>query len=428
VSTIRAIRGMNDILPDETPYWQQLESVLGRLMATYGYSEIRLPIVESTDLFRRGVGEVTDIVEKEMYTFLDRNEDSLTLRPEGTAGCVRAAIQHGLLNTPQRLWYAGPMFRYERPQKGRQRQFNQVGIEALGIATPDMDAEVILLTARLWRELGVLGDVQLQLNSIGNSESRAAYRDALVAYLQGCREQLDEDSQRRLASNPLRILDSKNPNTQALLDGAPALADFLDEESRVDFARLRELLEAAGVAYTVNPRLVRGLDYYNKTVFEWVTDRLGAQGTVCAGGRYDGLVEQLGGKAVPGVGFAMGMERLVLLLEACGEQQATPQYADLYVVSLGDAAQRQAIITTEQLRDNMPALRIVQHNGGGSMKSQMKKADRSGARIALIWGEDEVAAGTVSMKSLRAEDKERIGQQAIELEQLETTLRALLAG
>ena len=285
MSTIRAIRGMNDILPDETPYWQQLESVLGRLMATYGYSEIRLPIVESTDLFRRGVGEVTDIVEKEMYTFLDRNEDSLTLRPEGTAGCVRAAIQHGLLNTPQRLWYAGPMFRYERPQKGRQRQFNQVGIEALGIATPDMDAEVILLTARLWRELGVLGDVQLQLNSIGNSESRAAYRDALVAYLQGRREQLDEDSQRRLASNPLRILDSKNPNTQALLDGAPTLADFLDEESRVDFARLRELLEAAGVAYTVNPRLVRGLDYYNKTVFEWVTDRLGAQGTVCAGGR-----------------------------------------------------------------------------------------------------------------------------------------------
>ena len=428
MSTIRAIRGMNDILPNETPYWQQLESVLGRLMATYGYSEIRLPVVESTDLFRRGVGEVTDIVEKEMYTFLDRNEDSLTLRPEGTAGCVRAAIQHGLLNTPQRLWYAGPMFRYERPQKGRQRQFNQVGLEALGIATPDMDAEVILLTARLWRELGVLDDVQLQLNSIGNSDSRAAYRDALVAYLQGCREQLDDDSQRRLESNPLRILDSKNPDTQALLDGAPALADFLDEESSGDFARLREILEAAGVAFTVNPRLVRGLDYYNKTVFEWVTDRLGAQGTVCAGGRYDGLVEQLGGKAVPGVGFAMGMERLILLLEACGAQQAAPQYADLYVVSMGAVAQQQAIITTEQLRDNMPALRIVQHNGGGSLKSQMKKADRSGARIALIWGEDEVAAGTVSIKSMRAEDREHIGQQAIELEQLETTLRALLAG
>ncbi len=427
MSNIRAIRGMNDILPDETPYWQHLEGVIKRLMASYGYSEIRLPIVEPTELFRRGVGEVTDIVEKEMYTFLDRSDNSLTLRPEGTAGCVRAAIQHGLLNTAQRFWYAGPMFRYERPQKGRQRQFHQVGVEAFGIATPDIDAEVILLTARLWRDLGVADDVELQLNTIGSSASRAAYHEALVAYLRERIEQLDEDSQRRLDSNPLRILDSKNPQTQALLDEAPSLADFLDEESTADFARLCELLEAAGVAYTVNPRLVRGLDYYNKTVFEWVTDRLGAQGTVCGGGRYDGLVEQLGGKAVPGVGFAMGIERLVLLLEECGVQKAVQTDADLYVVSFGEQAQTQALAATEKLRDQMPQLRVVQHAGGGSFKSQMKKADRSGARIALIWGEDEVAAGTVSIKALRAEDNERVAQQSVALNELELTLRALLA-
>lgn len=427
MSNIRAIRGMNDILPDETPYWQHLEGAIKRLMASYGYSEVRLPIVEQTELFRRGVGEVTDIVEKEMYTFLDRSDNSLTLRPEGTAGCVRAAIQHGLLNTTQRLWYAGPMFRYERPQKGRQRQFHQVGVEAFGIATPDIDAEVILLTARLWRDLGVAQDVELQLNTIGSSASRAAYHEALVAYLRERIEQLDEDSQRRLDSNPLRILDSKNPQTQALLDEAPSLADFLDEESSADFARLCELLEAAGVAYTVNPRLVRGLDYYNKTVFEWVTDRLGAQGTVCGGGRYDGLVEQLGGKAVPGVGFAMGIERLVLLLEACGVQQAAQTDADLYVVSFGDEAQTQALAATEKLRDQMPQLRVVQHAGGGSFKSQMKKADRSGARIALIWGEDEVAAGTVSIKALRAQDDERVAQRSVAINELELTLRALLA-
>ena len=427
MSNIRAIRGMNDILPEVTPSWQYVENVIGKLMAGYGYSEVRMPIVEQTELFRRGVGEATDIVEKEMYTFLDRNEESLTLRPEGTAGCVRAAIQHGLLNTVQRLWYTGPMFRYERPQKGRQRQFHQVGAEAFGVATPDMDAEVILLTARLWRELGVADDVQLQLNSIGNAESRNAYRDALVSYLRERVDALDEDSQRRLDSNPLRILDSKNQGTQAVLDDAPSLVDFLDEESSADFARLKELLDAAGVAYTLNPRLVRGLDYYNKTVFEWVTDRLGAQGTVCGGGRYDGLVEQLGGKSVPGVGFAMGIERLVLLLEECGRLPEAISNADIYVVSFGEAAQREAVAAAEQLRDVLPGLRIVQHNGGGSFKSQMKKADKSGARLALIWGEDEVAEEKVSIKPLREQNNERVGQQSVPRAELEQTLRALLA-
>jgi histidyl-tRNA synthetase len=419
---------MNDILPDETPHWQYLESVIDGLMAGYGYAEIRLPVVEQTELFRRGVGEVTDIVEKEMYTFLDRNDDSLTLRPEGTAGCVRAAIQHGLLNTPQRFWYAGPMFRYERPQKGRQRQFHQVGVEAFGVATADMDAEVILMTARLWGMLGVENAVELQLNSIGSAESRAAYRGALVDYLRTREDALDEDSRRRLDSNPLRILDSKNPDVQALLDEAPVMSDFLDAASRDDFDHLCSLLQAAGVSFTLNPRLVRGLDYYNKTVFEWVTDRLGAQGTVAAGGRYDSLVEQLGGKPVPGVGFAMGIERLVLLLEAC---EALPQpsgQADLYVVSFGDAAQREALVVTERLRDTLGDLRIVQHTGGGSFKSQMKKADRSGARLALIWGEDEVARGTVSIKALREDVGDGAAQQSVAVTELETTLRAMLAG
>jgi len=427
VNKIRAIRGMNDILPDETPHWQYVEDVVRRLMASYGYAEIRMPVVEQTDLFRRGVGEVTDIVEKEMYTFLDRSDDSLTLRPEGTAGCVRAAIQHSLLLTPQRLWYAGPMFRYERPQKGRQRQFHQIGLEAFGIASPDMDAEVILLTARLWRELGISDAVQLQLNSIGNAGARQAYRDALVAYLKQHLDRLDEDSQRRLESNPLRILDSKNPETQALLDAAPAMQDFLDEESRSDFARLCELLDAAGVAYEVNSRLVRGLDYYNKTVFEWVSDRLGAQGTVCGGGRYDGLVQQLGGKPVPGVGFAMGMERLILLLAECAALPEGGAGVDVYVVSFGDAAQREAVVVTEALRDDLPGLSIVQHHGGGSFKSQMKRADKSGAGLALIWGEDELAAGTVTLKPLRARGGEQPAQQSVALENLQDTLRALLA-
>lgn len=417
---------MNDILPDETVTWRYLESTVAGLLASYGYGEIRMPIVEQTDLFKRSIGEVTDIVEKEMYSFQDRNGEGLTLRPEGTAGCVRAAIQNNLLNTPRRLWYCGPMFRYERPQKGRQRQFHQIGVEAFGVATPDMDAEVILMSARLWRRLGVAGSVRLELNSIGNTQARAAFRTALVDYLGERFDQLDDDSQRRMDSNPLRILDSKNPQTQALLDDAPSLADYLDEQSAADFARLRELLDAAGIAYQLNPRLVRGLDYYNNTVFEWVTDSLGAQGTVCAGGRYDGLVEQLGGKAVPGVGFAMGVERLTLLLEAAGALPPAPAETDVYLVSFGAAAEREAMVAGENLRELFPGLRIVQHTGGGSFKSQMKKADRSGARIALIWGEDELASGSVTLKYLRGGDDQQPAQQTVETGSLAALLRETL--
>ena len=429
MSNLRAIRGMSDILPDETSYWQYLEDIVRQVVSTSGYGEIRFPIVEHTELFKRSIGEVTDIVEKEMYSFPDRNGESLTLRPEGTAGCVRAAIQQGILNTTQRLWYMGPMFRYERPQKGRQRQFHQVGVEAFGVATPDMDAELILLTARLWRRLGIADSVELQLNSIGSSEARKNYRNALVAYLELHRDELDEDSRRRLQSNPLRILDSKSADTQRLLDGAPSLADFLDDESAADFARLCELLDAAELPYTVNPRLVRGLDYYNKTVFEWVTDRLGAQGTVGGGGRYDGLVQQLGGKATPGVGFAMGMERLVLLLAELGLAPGAASQADVYVVAVGDDAQRTALAVVESLRDKLPACKLVQHMGGGSFKSQMKKADKSGAKVALIWGEDEVAAGTVTLKTLRAEARteQRVAQQTLPVSELEAALAAALA-
>ena len=426
MSDITAIRGMNDILPDETPCWQLLERTVAAVLGAYGYGEIRLPVVEKTALFKRSIGEVTDIVEKEMYTFDDRNGESMTLRPEGTAGCVRAAIQQGMLNTPRRLWYAGPMFRYERPQKGRQRQFHQTGVESFGISTPDMDAELIVLCARLWRQLGLTDCVALQINSIGNADARKAYRDALVAYLQEHLEALDADSQRRLHSNPLRILDSKSPETQAILDNGPTLKDFLDEESNADFARLCELLDAAGVAYVVNRRLVRGLDYYNKTVFEWVTDRLGAQGTVCAGGRYDGLVKQLGGKSTPAVGFAMGMERLVLLLAEQGVE-ADASTVDVYVVAVGSDAELMALVATERVRETNPQLRIMQHAGGGSFKSQMKKADKSGARVALIWGEDEVVAQAVTIKSLREGDGERLQQSTVPLEELDSTLCAVLA-
>ena len=415
---------MNDILPEQTPVWQHLESVVAEVLASYGYGEIRLPVVEKTALFSRSIGEVTDIVEKEMYTFEDRNGDSLTLRPEGTAGCVRAAIQQGLLGVPRRLWYTGPMFRYERPQKGRQRQFHQIGVESFGIATPDIDAELILLSARLWRRLGLDEGVELQLNSIGSAAARAAYREALTTFLEGRREELDEDSQRRLHSNPLRILDSKNERTQALLDDAPSLEDYLDDESRADFARLREMLSAAGVPYVVNRRLVRGLDYYNKTVFEWVTDRLGAQGTICAGGRYDSLVEQLGGKPTPAVGFAMGMERLVLLLDEQGEGQGD-RVPQVYAVAMGDAARLAALACVEQLREQLPALAITQHAGGGSFKSQMKKADKSGAQFALIWGDDEVAQRAVSVKQLRGGDGG--GQQSVPLAELDRFLAAHLA-
>jgi histidyl-tRNA synthetase len=412
MNPIRAIRGMNDILPDEALQWREVEETAARLLASYGYGELRLPLVEQTDLFSRSIGEVTDIVEKEMYSFEDRHGDSLSLRPEGTAGCVRAAIQQNLLATPCRLWYGGPMFRYERPQKGRQRQFHQVGAEAFGFAGPDIDAELIALSARLWRLLGIDGAVRLELNSIGSPEARGRYREALVGYLAGHREALDADSQRRLETNPLRILDSKDPGTRAVLEGAPSLADHLDEESAADFDRLGSLLDAAGIPFVHNPRLVRGLDYYNKTVFEWVTEALGAQGTVCAGGRYDGLVAQLGGKATPGVGFAMGLERLVLLRAELGV--AAPAAApDVYVVAVGDAAERTALAESERLRDALPAARILRHAGGGSFKSQLKKADRSGAPVALVWGEDEVAAGEVVLKPLRGGEQRRLPLAAV---------------
>ena len=393
---------MNDILPQQAVTWRYLEDSVRRVLNSYGYGEIRLPIVEYTDLFKRSIGEVTDIVEKEMYTFEDRNGESLTLRPEGTAGCVRAGEEHGLLyNQVQRLWYTGPMFRYERPQKGRYRQFHQIGVETFGLQGPDVDAEVILMTARLWRELGLMDHVTLQLNSLGSNEARAAYKQGLVDYLSARRDQLDEDSLRRLESNPLRILDSKNPEMQALLADAPSLLDHLDEESRTHFEQLKAVLDQAGVRYEVNPRLVRGLDYYCKTVFEWVTDALGAQGTVCAGGRYDGLVEQLGGKPTPAVGFAMGIERLVLLLETLTDDSRFSNTPDFYIMGMGEAGQQQALLLAEKVREMLPQARVLTHCGGGKFKKQMKKADDSGARFALILGEEEIASQTVGVKFLR---------------------------
>jgi histidyl-tRNA synthetase len=417
---------MNDILPSQTPIWQQLEAVAGELFSSYGYSEIRFPLVEQTELFKRSIGEVTDIVEKEMYTFPDRNNESLALRPEGTACCVRAAEQHGLLrNQVQRLWYQGPMFRYERPQKGRQRQFHQMGIECFGLAGPAIDAEILLLTQRLWRRLGLAGVVTLELNSLGSADDRQRYRRALLEYLQHHHQQLDEDSQRRLLTNPLRILDSKNPAMQELLAAAPSLQDFLGAEARAHFDQLRHLLDAAGVNYRLNPRLVRGLDYYNHTVFEWTTDKLGAQGTVCAGGRYDGLVEQLGGSPTAAVGFAMGIERLVLLYQEHGSLPAgLGELTDLYFVVAGENLEASALVTAEALRDSMPDLGLLLHSGGGSFKSQMKKADKSGASYALILGEDEASAGKLTLKALRGQD---FGQQTMDQQELIQRLPTILA-
>ena len=409
MKNLQAVRGMNDILPADSALWQYLESTVASLLAGYGYQQIRLPIVEPTELFQRSIGEVTDIVEKEMYTFADRNGDSLTLRPEGTAGCVRAMLEHGLLGggVSQKVWYTGPMFRHERPQKGRYRQFHQVGVEAFNLAGPDIDAELIILSWRLWQKLGLHEAVTLELNSLGSSEDRARYREDLVTYLRERFDRLDEDSQRRLETNPLRVLDSKNPDTQALLVDAPKLADYLNEEARAHFEGLRALLDAAGIPYGINPRLVRGLDYYGLTVFEWVTDRLGAQGTVCAGGRYDGLVQQLGGKPAPAVGFAMGMERLLLLIDTLGKVPAElSRQVDVYLVTLGEGTQQAAIRLAEQLRDALPELRLVVHCGGGSFKSQFKKADKSGALYALILGEAEAAAGEVGLKPLREEGEQ----------------------
>jgi histidyl-tRNA synthetase len=409
MSKIQSIRGMNDLLPAQTPLWQYVERTAAQLLGTYGYQEIRFPILEQTELFKRSIGEVTDIVEKEMYTFEDRNGDSLTLRPEGTASCVRACEQNGLLfNQVQRLWYAGPMFRHERPQKGRLRQFHQIGVEAFGMVGPDIDAELIFLTARLWRKLGISEHVTLELNSIGSAHARAEFKRALVAYLQNYTAELDEDSQRRLHTNPLRILDSKDENTRRILVHAPSFSDYLDEESRSHFQSLCALLDAGGVAYRLNPALVRGLDYYGKTVFEWTTDKLGAQATVCAGGRYDGLVEQLGGKPTVAVGFGMGIERLCLLLEACEKIPADIIEAPhVYVVAAGERAEMAAIVLAESLREQMPALRVLSNCGGGSFKSQFKKADKSGAGIALILGDQEVDAGVVNIKWLRDEAREQ---------------------
>ena len=403
--SIQAIRGMHDVLPQQTPLWQFLESRIAAVLAAYGYHEIRMPILEMTELFKRSIGEVTDIVEKEMYTFDDRNGDSLTLRPEGTAGCVRAAMEHGLLhNQTQRLWYQGPMFRHERPQKGRYRQFNQIGVETYGMAGPDIDAEVILLSARLWKALGIPG-LELQLNTLGTPEERAEYRKELVTYFESNLQLQDEDSRRRLGANPLRILDSKNPGMREMLDAAPVLASYLGEESQSHFGFVCRILDEAGVDYVVNPRLVRGLDYYSRTVFEWVTDRLGAQGTVCAGGRYDGLVEQLGGKPVPAVGFAMGLERLIAILEEVNPEAADGN-VDAYLVVQGQAAGRESLVLAETLRDALPGLELVSNCGGGSMKAQFKRADRSGAAYALILGDAELAEGTVVVKPLRSGEQQ----------------------
>jgi histidyl-tRNA synthetase len=397
---------MHDVLPDESCQWQDFERIVRDLMAAYGYREIRMPTVESTDLFSRSIGEVTDIVEKEMYTFEDRNGDMLTLRPEGTAGCVRAGIQHGILhNQVQRLWYMGPMFRHERPQKGRYRQFHQFGVETFGIADPDIDAELIIMTARLWKLLK-LEDIRLELNTLGTNEARARYRQTLLDYLNANRDQLDEDSLRRLDSNPLRILDSKNPDMKSMIQSAPSLLDYLDTESAEDFEQLKIYLDDAGIEYTINPRLVRGLDYYCKTVFEWVTDQLGAQGTVCAGGRYDGLVEQLGGRSTPAAGFALGIERLLAMREAANIEVPQGQ-PDIYLLLQGESSSREGLLLAERLRDEYPGLNVLSNCGGGSFKSQMKKADKSGAAIALILGENEMAEKTVTVKFLREQKQQQ---------------------
>ncbi len=425
--TLQAIRGMNDILPEQTPLWRYFEGTVASLLDGYGYRQIRMPIVEATELFKRSIGEVTDIVEKEMYTFDDRNGDSLTLRPEGTASCVRAVLEHGISGggQVQKLWYIGPMFRHERPQKGRYRQFHQIGIEVFNLDGPDIDAELIIMTWRLWGLLGIRSAVTLELNSLGTSEARADYREALVEFLSARLDLLDEDSKRRLSTNPLRILDTKVPETQALLVDAPKLADHLDEASKLHFAGLKARLDAAGIPYVINPKLVRGLDYYSKTVFEWVTDKLGSQGTVCAGGRYDGLVEQMGGKPTAGVGFAMGIERLVLLLETLEQVPSDiARQVDVYFCAFGEAAELQALMLAEQLRDRLPGLRLQMNAGAGSFKSQFKKADKSGALFALILGEDELAQQVVGLKPLRDNGEQQHISWAALPEQLAACLQA----
>ncbi|MEF3074384.1 histidine--tRNA ligase [Methylobacter sp. Wu1] len=406
-NNIQAIRGMHDVLPDQAPLWQYAEHIIRDVLGAYGYSEIRLPIVEKTELFKRSIGEVTDIVEKEMYTFEDRNGDSLTLRPEGTAGCLRACLEHGLLhNQVHRLWYYGPMYRHERPQKGRYRQFFQLGVEAYGMAGPDIDVELILMIDRLWKKLGIRDKVTLQLNSLGTIAERVAYREKLVSYLQGHLDLLDEDSLRRLNTNPLRILDTKNPAMKEVVANAPELMDYLGDDSRNHFTTLTATLDDLGIAYELNSRLVRGLDYYGKTVFEWVTDELGAQGTVCAGGRYDSLIEQLGGKANHAVGFAMGMERLLALMETLNNVPVA-RPVDVYMIRVGEKAEKEGLRFAEVIRNEIPGLKLQVNCGGGSFKSQFKKADKIGAEYAIILGDDEVSRGEVGIKSLRHEQEQQ---------------------
>lgn len=420
--TIQAIRGMNDCLPTETPLWQWVESNIRQTLKNYSYNEVRMPIVESTPLFARAIGEVTDVVEKEMFTFNDRDGESITLRPEGTAGCVRAGIQNGLLyNQEQRMWYMGPMFRYERPQKGRYRQFHQVGVEVFGIPNAEIDAELILLTHRLWEKLGIRQHVTLQLNSIGSLASRKVYRNALVAYLEQHIDVLDEDCKRRLTTNPLRILDSKNQAVQEILNEAPKLHDYLDDDSKEHFAKLCQILDGLGIAYEINQKLVRGLDYYNKTVFEWVTDALGAQGTICGGGRYDGLVEQLGGHATPAVGFALGLERLVLLVDAVNDNKPTENLADVFVIFAGEKVEISAITVAEQIRQALPEKRIMFNASAGSFKKQFKRADKSGAMVAIVMGETEMQNQQAVVKFLR-EDREQITVNLTELNDLLVSL------
>lgn len=413
---IQAVRGMRDILPEETSMWQYLESTVSSMLATYGYQEIRFPILEKTELFKRSIGEVTDIVEKEMYTFDDRNGDSLTLRPEGTAVCVRAGIERGIFyNQIQKLWYTGPMFRHERPQKGRYRQFHQIGVEVFGLHGPDIDAELILMCRRLWRLLGLEENVRLEINSLGDVQSRATYREKLIEYFRDYIMELDEDSRNRLETNPLRILDSKSPDTQAIVVGAPAFSDFIGEESQQHFEQLKAYLDASEVEYVVNPRLVRGLDYYSNTVFEWITKDLGAQGTVCAGGRFDALVNYLGGKNTPAAGFAMGIERLIALLEMLDNVPREPQ-ADVYLVLAGNKAQAKGLQLAESLHNSLPKLKLMTNCGGGAFKTQMKKADKSGASLALILGDDEIESNRISVKPLRdqAEQKTILQTQLVE--------------
>ena len=413
----RAIRGMNDILPEVSGTWRYLESIVQEIVRSYGYSEIRLPLLEHTDLFKRSIGEVTDIVEKEMYTFLDRNGESLTLRPEATAGMVRAGMTNGLFhNQKQKLWTSGPMFRYEKPQAGRYRQFYQFDVEAVGYDGPDADAELIIMSARMWQRLGI-SKIRLEINSLGTPEARVRYREALVEYFSGVKNALDEDSIRRLEQNPLRILDSKNPDMQAIVEAAPVMLDFLDEESAEHYDGLKVLLDAAGVTYVENPRLVRGLDYYSRTVFEWVTDALGSQGAVCSGGRYDGLVEKLGGRATPAVGWAMGIERFVALYEACGGEAPAPN-ADVYIAALGSGTLERAFALAEELRDSISGIQVEMNLGGGSFKSQMKRANKSGAEFALILGEQELADACVGLKPMRSTDE----QSSVALDDLAETL------